>query len=295
MKKFDLTTAELDWIKEKKIGLVLSGGGGHGFAEIGAAKILEDYGIVPRAIVGCSVGSLVGAFIASGKSIRIAEEEFTSLNPFLLLDFTLRGLGFLKGERLVNHVLEILELQKFSELNIPFQSIATNINSGKVRVFSKGYLGPALGASIAVPGIFSPRKIGTQYYADGGLYTPVPIEFLPPNLDIIIVIDVSQHWNKVNARSSSLHVLQNSIRIMTHHLSVKSIQAAKQKNNLILVTPPMANYSFFDVRQKYAKEMIKIGEQSMRKTLKKEISRLKRLQQHQEREELASVSGQKAL
>ncbi|MCF7798629.1 patatin-like phospholipase family protein [Candidatus Woesearchaeota archaeon] len=276
VRKNDLTTADLDWIKSKRVGLVLSGGGGHGFGELGAVKVLEEYGIIPVAITGCSVGSLIGTCVASGKSILVAEEEFTSLNPFLLADFTIKGLGFLKGDRLIRHILNILEVNSFKDLNIPLTVIATNINNGKVRAFNRGKLHPVLGASIAVPGLFAPKKIGTQYYADGGLYSPIPIEFLPPGLDVIIVVDVSERWQAITSVSSAFHVLQNSVRIMTHALTKRILQQATKKHNLILIEPPIQSYSFFDIRSKHVKEMIKIGEQSTRKALKNGIRRLRR-------------------
>ncbi len=282
VRKFDLTTSELDWIKDKKVGLVLSGGGGHGFAEIGVIKVLEDNGIIPIAIAGCSVGSLVGTCFAAGKSIRILEEEFTTLNPFLLVDFTVRGLGFLKGERLINHVLSIVEVKKFSDLKIPFAVIATNINNGKVRAFSKGKLKPVLGASIAVPGVFAPRKIGSQYYVDGGLYSPLPIEFLPKELDVFIVVDVSERWAIITSTSSAFHVLQNSIRIMTHGLAKRTLDQTTKDKRVILIEPPVQRYSFFDIRGKHIKEMIKIGEQSAKKALKLGIQRFKRAERRAE-------------
>ncbi len=275
-RKLDLTLTELDWIKGKKIGLVLSGGGGHGFAEIGVLKVLEEYGITIEAITGCSVGSLVGAWAASGQSIRVAENEFTTLNPFLLADFTIRGLGFLKGERLINHVLSIMDIYRFRDLKIPFTVIATNINNGKVRAFNKGMLKPALGASIAVPGIFAPRKIGNQYYVDGGLYSPLPIEFLPKDIDVIIVVDVSQRWSVITGSSGAFHVLQNGIRIMTHRLSKQTLARAIQEKKVIFINPPLGKFSFFDIRSKHTKEMVKIGEQSARKALKLGIGRLRR-------------------
>lgn len=277
-RKLTLTPTELDWLKDKKVGLVLSGGGGHGFAEIGVMKIIEEYGITPAVIAGCSVGSLIGAWVAAGKSILVAEEEFTSLNPFLLADFTIRGLGFLKGDRLIKHVLSILGVQRFGQLKIPLIVIATNINNGKVRAFRRGRLEPVLGASIAVPGVFSPRKIGTQFYVDGGLYSPIPIEFLPAGLDVIIVVDVSERWASITGASSAFHVLQNSIRIMTHGLSKRTLQQATKHNNVILIEPPVQRYSFFDIRNKHARQMIALGEQSARRALKLGVQRLRRFE-----------------
>jgi NTE family protein len=55
-------------MKKYKTGLVLSGGGTRGFAHLGVIDALLEKGIKPDVISGVSAGSIVGAFIAGGKS-----------------------------------------------------------------------------------------------------------------------------------------------------------------------------------------------------------------------------------
>ena len=45
----------------KKLGLALGAGGSRGVAHIGFLKALEEEGIKPDYICGCSMGSVVGA------------------------------------------------------------------------------------------------------------------------------------------------------------------------------------------------------------------------------------------
>ena len=51
-----------------RIGLVLSGGGARGFAHLGLLKALDELGVKPYAISGVSVGAILGALYAQGKS-----------------------------------------------------------------------------------------------------------------------------------------------------------------------------------------------------------------------------------
>ena len=51
-----------------KIGLVLTGGGARGLAQIGVLKALEQYHIPIDVIVGNSLGSVIGGLYASGYS-----------------------------------------------------------------------------------------------------------------------------------------------------------------------------------------------------------------------------------
>ena len=52
----------------KKLGLALGAGGSRGVAHIGFLKALEEEGIKPDYICGCSMGSVVGAAYSSGMS-----------------------------------------------------------------------------------------------------------------------------------------------------------------------------------------------------------------------------------
>jgi NTE family protein len=63
-------------VKKYKYGLVLSGGGTRGFAHLGVIAALHDIGIKPDVITGASAGSIVGAFVAAGKSPKEIRDIF---------------------------------------------------------------------------------------------------------------------------------------------------------------------------------------------------------------------------
>ena len=52
---------------EKKIGLVLSGGGTKGISEAGVLQFFEDKHISPEIIAGTSAGAIAGGLSAFGK------------------------------------------------------------------------------------------------------------------------------------------------------------------------------------------------------------------------------------
>ena len=52
----------------KKLGLALGSGGSRGVSHIGFLKALEENGIKPDYISGCSMGSVVGGCYALGMS-----------------------------------------------------------------------------------------------------------------------------------------------------------------------------------------------------------------------------------
>ena len=70
--------------RSPRIGLVLGGGGARGAAHIGVLKVLEREHIPVHAIVGTSMGSIVGGFYASGYS---AAEIEAIISAILWQDF----------------------------------------------------------------------------------------------------------------------------------------------------------------------------------------------------------------
>ncbi|MSR02850.1 MAG: hypothetical protein EXR94_08945 [Gemmatimonadetes bacterium] len=55
--------------------LVLGGGGLKGLAHVGVFRALEERGLAPEVVVGCSIGSLIAAAWASGMSVREMEDR----------------------------------------------------------------------------------------------------------------------------------------------------------------------------------------------------------------------------
>src|SRR5688500_15578430 len=66
--------------KRPTVGLVLSGGGARGFAHIGVLKVLEANRIPVDFIGGASMGGLVGALYAMGKSPEEIEAMVVGLD-----------------------------------------------------------------------------------------------------------------------------------------------------------------------------------------------------------------------
>lgn len=271
-----LTPGEVDFLKSKKIGLVLSGGASRGFAEAGVMNVFEKHSIEPVAIVGASVGSLVGVCVAAGKSASILESEFLEHKPFTWRDVSLfKHSGLLNPEHVVTEILDILEVKSFSDLKIPLKVTATNLNTGDERVFSSGKLLSPLAASIAFPGVIVPRKIGRHLYADGGINNPIPVHLLPKNIDLVIVVDVTGKLTSLEDNSSTTALLKNVYEIMLHHISKRELEKIMVEHDAIVIQPPVEIYGLFNFSMENARGMIKTGEKTAKIALKKGIKRLK--------------------
>ena len=67
--KFDGIALRQDSVLHRpRVGLVLSGGGSRGLAQVGVIKVLEQHNIPIDLIVGTSMGSVIGGLYAMGYS-----------------------------------------------------------------------------------------------------------------------------------------------------------------------------------------------------------------------------------
>ena len=57
--------------------------------------------------------------------------------------------------------------------------------------YGRGDLGPALQATIAIPGLFSPVHHDGRVLVDGGLVNPVPYDLLFDDCEVVVAIDVA--------------------------------------------------------------------------------------------------------
>jgi NTE family protein len=159
------------------IGLALGGGAARGFAHIGVLRVLLKHGIKPDIIVGTSIGAVVGACYAAGKLDELADWA-TGLNTRRILgylDVSLGGSGLIGGDKLAKRLEESLGNMTFADLPCKFAAIATEIGTGHEIWLTRGRLVEALRASYALPGIFSPVRLGGKWLVDGALVNPLPI------------------------------------------------------------------------------------------------------------------------
>lgn len=276
VKKLELTPGEVKYLKSKRIGLVLSGGASRGFAEAGVMSVFEKHSIQPVAVVGCSVGSLVGVCACAGKSVSLLQSEFIEHKPFSWRDISLtrRG-GLISPEKVVNKVLKILEVESFKDLTIPLTVSATNLDTGKEKSFTRGKLLPALSSSIAFPGVLAPVKIGKYHFVDGGVTTPIPVHLLPKNIDLVVVIDVTGKIRPIEDSSSTLSLLRNVYEIMLHHISNREIEKIMKSMDAILIHPPVDTFGLFTFTVANSRKMMRVGVTSANASLKRGIRRVK--------------------
>ncbi|MFH2028479.1 MAG: patatin-like phospholipase family protein [Nanoarchaeota archaeon] len=243
----------------KKIGLVLSGGGARGLAHIGVIKELEKLDMTICAIAGCSMGAVIGAFYASGKTAEEIEEFVLNHKIIDFLDISISRQGLNKTDKLEKKINEFIGIKTFRKLNIPLYINATNISKGKERVFSTGNIFRAIRASISVPGIFAPLKLGDDYYIDGGVLNQTPFSILPKDITHYLIVNVfpyEKSWDKEGISITSL--LENSLKLMQNEMSKIKLEKLK-KQRYAIIEPKLGKYRVIEKR-KHFEDIIRRGQ-----------------------------------
>src|SRR5689334_7433948 len=108
--------------------LVLGGGGMRGMAHVGVLRALRTLGIQYDAIVGTSIGALVGAMAAGGYSIekieslvaKVQKEDYFRLNFLKFLFKGMRAQSMYHGDTFRATLKKILPEVTFGEMKLPF-------------------------------------------------------------------------------------------------------------------------------------------------------------------------------
>jgi NTE family protein len=161
----------------KTVSLVLGSGGARGMAHIGVIKWLEENGYEIRSIVGCSSGAVVGGIYAAGKfdEFETWMRTIKRLDVINLLDIAWSRSGFVKGDKIIGALTEIVGNHTIEELPIKFTAVAVDMKSEKEVWINSGDLFSAIRASISIPLFFTPYLYNDALLIDGGVLNPVPI------------------------------------------------------------------------------------------------------------------------
>jgi NTE family protein len=185
--------------------LVLGGGGMKGLAHVGVLEALLERGLKPAQIVGSSVGSLVGAAWAAGKSIPELKDIAVNLKRKDVFQIAhadmafkrMRSPALFRREPLEALITRLVGDVEFSDLDIPVIINTVDINSGMQVLWGLPGLDDipvcdAVFASCALPGYLPPHEIQGRFYVDGATLDNLPISAgRAVDTELIFAVDVS--------------------------------------------------------------------------------------------------------
>lgn len=204
---------------KKFTNLVFKGGGAKGCAYAGCIQVLVEQGLYKNVknVGGTSAGAITAALLAvgSGSEGLMQSVKHTDFRNFVSdswgvigdVDRLIKGYGLHTGEGFVTVIkkyfeqfcgnanitfaeLEVLTLKNpetFKQLSV----IASNITKNRSEIFNASNtpnlpIWQAVRASMSIPLVFEPMKIGNSYYVDGGLAWNYPIDLYDQDLSGII-------------------------------------------------------------------------------------------------------------
>jgi NTE family protein len=153
--------------------LALGGGGGRGWAHLGVARALDAHGLSPARIVGTSMGAIIGAALAAGRTPAEIEDGGRRLSLYRNVR---RGrLSLLDPRPVLDRLAADLGDPRIEDLPIPLGVSAYDLVTGRPRLITTGRLVDALEKSIAVPLFFPPRRDAEGIWCDAGPWEGVPV------------------------------------------------------------------------------------------------------------------------
>lgn len=240
----------------KKLGFALGAGGSRGVAHVGFLKAMEEEGIVPDYISGCSMGSVVGACYALGMTPDQMMEEINKLKLIDIFDLSLNPLSngaLLRAKKMHKKLQTYLEDTTFEQLKIPFSCVATDIVESKLVTFGGNTkVVDAVVASSSIPGIFRPKVIKDSVFVDGGVMCRVPTQQVKDmGADVVVAVDVLGKIRKIEKKMNMISIIFRVYDIMDCEASCTSKNANQPDLYLEPDLGDMVQYKFKGVKEAF--------------------------------------------
>lgn len=165
-------------VRGASVGVALAGGAAFGIAHVGVLQVLEENGVPIDMVTGTSMGSIVGAVYATGMpAAEMADLIVDRVTPRMALsavDPTVARPGLLGGNRMISILRELGLTGTFEDLALPYQAMATDIETGERVPIGTGSLADACRASASIPAVFAPVRRDGRILVDGGVVDQVP-------------------------------------------------------------------------------------------------------------------------
>ncbi len=215
----------MTWLKRKPIVLALGGGGARGLSHIGVLKLLEEERIPIQAIIGTSMGSIVGAMYAQVPDYRKVQEKvyallqspiFKSSGLHLASKRKFSRLGWTRWPKIYATVWPsilrrtngryfpwigwqnrwnfLLMDEEIHHTAIPFAAVASDLIGGNEVVLQSGSIRQAVAASSSLPGFIPPLEVNSYFLIDGAATSVVPVRAARRlwKKHPVVAVDVSQ-------------------------------------------------------------------------------------------------------
>jgi NTE family protein len=246
---------------DRRLALILGGGGARGGAHLGVLAIMEEVGVPIDLMVGTSIGGVIGVLYAAGYSVAAIAEALGRKTLWDVLGPDPSGQALLGSRRLRALLLQLLGRRTFADLTIPCMVVATDLTTCREAILAQGSLVEALLATTALPGLFPPVERAGSLLVDGGLLNNLPIDIarrwgakkvIAVNLDVVErqfsptdAIAPAWHWPDPLPRAA-IASADRALRLLLAQLT--TLHLAQMPAD-VLLEPAVAHVGTFSMGQ----------------------------------------------
>lgn len=240
--------------------LVLGGGGLKGLAHVGVFRALEERGLTPTAVLGCSIGALIGAAWAAGMPVSEMEDralEIQRKDIFRVahLDMALRRMlspAIYRRDTLDELIHSLVGDLTFADLPRTLVVNTVDINSGQQMLWglpglTQARVADAVFASCALPGMFQPRLVEGHQCMDGAVVENLPVRAaLAASPGPIIAVDVGGAGGSRAGieRMGFAAIYTRGLEVVMHTLTAELLRDWSDPP-IVLVRPRVERISMF--------------------------------------------------
>lgn len=237
----------------KTLGLALGSGGARGVVHVGFLQALDEEGIKPDYIAGCSMGSVVGGCYAKGMTAAEIRDIVLNLKAKDLIDIApqlISKMGLLRSKKLHDLLEEHLGGTNIEDMKIPFGCVATDLYSGKLHVFREGDAVMAVQASSTIPSVFRPVEYRGGFYVDGGCLCRVPVKLVKDmGADAVVAVDALKNAaDPVENVGNIIAMILRVYDIMDSHITSQTRILESGLCDL-LIEPDMKGMSAYEIKE----------------------------------------------
>lgn len=215
-------------------------------------RALYESQVSPDLIVGSSVGSLNGAYIASRPQTpataielariwaQLSRGEVFPLHPIAgLLGFLGRRDHLVPDASLRRLIRDHIGFDRLEQASIPLHVIGTDAISGRELRLSSGDAIEAVMASVALPGVFPPVSWQGRELIDGGVANNAPISHaIELGAERVYVLPTGSACNLSEPPHGALGMLLHSMSLLVMQRLLVEIELLKDRSELIVLPPP---------------------------------------------------------
>jgi NTE family protein len=221
------------------------GGGARGLAHVGVIRVLEMNGLVPDVVAGTSMGALVGGLYAAGLSgaqltamldgiglpgatgrsdgrpALLKRRPRNLFEDLLVADYKNRFISKIagdKGDSIEAFLRQCVGAVRIEDLPVKFVCNAVDLVSGREVLFTRGRLSRALRASMSLPLVFEPVRMGGMLLLDGGVLSSAPVEAArAAGAEVAVLVDVHRPLRRLGREKlkNTIQIVQRTVEVAT--------------------------------------------------------------------------------